>query len=123
VSLCKCPCVSESLYDNNGNYDVQKHGHVINHLHKIEKQKNDERIFAAVTQSWLRELLFGSQKEQIDKDYLDLSTFHYPHHKEYLDLMALKEGSIHRQTSLAFKEILLLILLLLDYVRTGLIKL
>ena len=64
--------------------------------------------------------MFGGQKAQVDKDYLDLSTFHYPHHKEYFDFMALKEGSVDRQTSLAFKEILLLILLVLDYIRTGL---
>ena len=119
-------CVSEpadtSLYDNYGNYDVDKHGPVIQHLDWIEEQKNDERIFAAVTQSWLRHLLFGDQKEQIDKNYLDLSTFHYPHHKEYLDFMALKEGSVDRQTSLAFKEILLLVLLVLDYIRAGLYK-
>ena len=34
--------------------------------------------------------------------------------------MALKEGSVDRQTSLAFKEVLLLILLVFDYIRTGL---
>ena len=116
-------CVSEptdtSLYDNYGNYDVDKHGPVIHHLDRIEEQKNDERNFAAVTQSWLRNLLFGKQRSQVPKNYLDLSTFHYPHHTEYLDFMALKHGSIDRQTSLAFKEILLLILLVLDYVRTG----
>ena len=119
-------CVSEpadtSLYDNYGNYDVDKHGPVIQHLDWIEEQKNDERNFAAVTQSWLRHLLFGDQMAQVDKNYLDLSTFHYPHHKEYLDFMALKEGSVDRQTSLAFKEMLLLILLVLDYIRAGLYK-
>ena len=116
-------CVSEpvdtSLYDNFGNYDAEKHGPAVNHLPQIIEQKMDERSFAAITQSWLHHLLFGEQKEQVDENYLDLSTFHYPHRKEYLDLMALKEGSIDRQTSLTFKEILLLILLVLDYIRAG----
>ena len=117
-------CVSEpadtSLYDNYGNYNVDKHGPVIQHLDRIEEQKNDERVFAAVTQTWLRHLLFGDQKAKVKKDYLDLSTFHYPHDEEYLNFMALKEGSVDRQTSLAFKEILLLILLILDFIRAGL---
>ena len=117
-------CVSEpagtSLYDNFGNYNAEKHGPPVNHVRNITEQKNDERTFAAITQSWLRHLLFGEKTEQVDKNYLDLSTFHYPHHKKYLDFMALKEGSIDRQTSLVFKEILLLILLVLDYIRAGL---
>ena len=117
-------CVSEpadtSLYDNFGNYNAEKHGLSVNHLQKIMDHKNDERTFAAITQSWLRHLLFDEQTEQVDKNYLDLSTFHYPHHKKYLDFMALKEGSIDRQTSLVFKEILLLILLVLDHSRAGL---
>ena len=107
------------LYDNYGNYDVEKHGPVILHLDRIRKQKNEERNFAAVTQSWLRHLLFGEQKAQVDENYVDLSTFHYPLNKKYLDFMALKYGSIDRHASLAFKEILLLILLVLDHVRTG----
>ena len=108
-----------SFYDNNGKYDRWKHGPVIHHLDEIQKQRNDERHFAAVIQSWLRPLLFGDQKEQVEKDYLDLSTIHYSNKKKYLDFMALQEGSIHRQTSLAFKESVILILLVLDYVRTG----
>ena len=110
-----------SFYDNNGKYD-EKHGPVINHLDEIEKQKNDERHFAAVIQAWLRPLLFDDQKEQVEKDYLDLSTIHYPNHKKYLDFMALKEGSVDRQSSLAYKEILVLILLVIEYFRTGLQK-
>ena len=112
-----------SFYDNNGKYDYKKHGSVINHLDEIEKQKNDERHFAAVIQSWLRPLLFGDQKEQVEKDYLDLSTIHYPNHKKYLDFMALQEGSINRQPiSLAYKEVLILITLVMEYLRTGLHK-
>ena len=112
----------ESFYDDNGKYDHEKHGSAINHLDEIQKQKNDERKFAAVIRSWLRLFLFGKQKEQIDKDYLDLTTIHYPYHKKYLDFMALEEGSINRKTSLYFKEVLMLILLVIEYVRTGLHK-
>ena len=116
-------CVNEtndaSFYDNNGKYDRRKHGSVINHLDEIQKQKNDERHFAAVIQSWLRPLLFGDQKEQVEKDYLDLSTIHYPNHKKYLDFMALQEGSIDSQSRLAYKEIVVLILLVIEYFRTG----
>ena len=119
MAHCVSGSTDTSLYDNYGNYDVDKHGPVIHHLDRIEEQKNDERDFAAVTQSWLRNLLFGEQKAQVDQNYVDLSTFHYPLNKEYLDFMALKYGSIHSHASLAFKEILLLILLVLDYVRTG----
>ena len=111
-----------SFYDNNGKYDDEKHGSVINHLDEIQKQRNDERHFAAVIQSWLRPLLFGDQKEQIDKNYLDLSTIHYPHQKRYLDFMALQEGSVDRQFSLAYKEVLILITLVMEYLRTGLHK-
>ena len=111
-----------SFYDNNGNYDVKKHGLVIHHLEKIEEQKNDERDFAAVIQSWLRPLLFGDQREQIDRNYLDLSTIHYPHQKNYFDFMALQEGAIGRQSSLAYKEVLVLISLVIEYFRTGLQK-
>ena len=118
-------CVSDSgyksLYDSFGNYDAEKHGPAVNNLQHIIEQKYDERIFAAITNSWLRHLLFGKTKGQDDENYRDLSTFHYPHHKEYLDFMALKQGSIDRQTSLTFKEILLVILLVLDYIRTGFI--
>ena len=111
------------FYDNNEKYDDEKHGPVIYHLDEIQKQRNDERHFAAVIQSWLRPLLFGDQKEQIDKNYLDLSTIHYPHHKEYLDFMALQEGSINQQPiSLAYKEVLVLISLVIEYFRTGLHK-
>ena len=111
------------FYGNNGKYDGEKHGPVINHLDEIQNQRNDERHFAAVIQSWLRPLLFGDQKEQVEKDYLDLSTIHYPHHKEYLDFMALQEGSVDRQSSLAYKEVLILISLVIEYFRTGLHKL
>ena len=112
-----------SFYDNNGKYDDEKHGPVINHLDEIKKQRNDERHFAALIQSWLRPLLFGDQKEQVDKDYLDLSTIHYPNHKKYLDCMALQEGSINRQLiSLAYQEVLVLISLVIEYFRTGLHK-
>ena len=112
----------ESLYDNNGKYDHEKHRPVIHHLDEIKKQKNDERNFAAVIQSWLRPLLFGDQKEQVEKDYLDLSTIHYPNHKKYLDYMALQEGSIDSQSRLAYKEIVVLISLVIEYFRTGLHK-
>ena len=111
------------IFDQFGYYNAGNHGPLVNHLKKITEQNTGERNFAAVIQSWLRHLLFGDQTEQVDKNYLDLSTFHYPHHKKYLDFMALKEGSVDRQTSLVFKEILLLILLLLDYIRIGLQKL
>ena len=94
----------------------------IHYLDEIQKQKNGERDFAAVIQSWLRPLLFGDQKEQVEKDYLDLSTIHYPNHKKYLDFMALQEGSVDRQSSLAYKEVLILISLVIEYFRTGLHK-
>ena len=80
----------------------------------------NERHFAAIIQAWLRLLLFGDQKEQVEKDYLDLSTIHYPNQKNYLDFMALQEGSIDRQTSLAFKEVVILILMVIEYLRIGL---
>ena len=111
-----------SFYDNNGEYNREKHGPAINHLDEIQKQKNGERNFAAVIQSWLRPLLFGDQKEQVEKEYLDLSTIHYPNHKKYLDFMALQEGSIDSQSRLAYKEIVVLILLVIEYFRTGLHK-
>ena len=112
-----------SFYDNNGKYDREKHGPVIHHLDEFQRQKNDERHFAAVIQSWLRPLLFGDQKEQVENDYLDLSTIHYPHYKKYLDFMAFQEGSINRQPiSLAYKEVLVLISLVIEYFRTGLHK-
>ena len=112
-----------SFYDNDGNYDHEKRGLIIYHLDEIQKQKNDERHFAAVIQSWLRSLLFGDQMEQVEKDYLDLTTIHYPHHKKYLDFMAHQEGSINRQPiSFAYKEVLVLILLVIEYFRTGLHK-
>ena len=109
-----------SMFDDNGYYNVGNHGPLINHLNRITEQNTGQQTFVAVTQSWLRNLLFGDQTEQVDKNYLDLSTFNYPHHKKYLDYMALKEGSFDRQTSLIFKEIILLVLLILDYIRTGL---
>ena len=121
-SVCGNETNDESFYDNNGKYDREKHGPVIHHLDEIQKQKNDERHFAAVIQSWLRPLLFGDQKEQVEKDYLDLSTIHYPNHKKYLDFMALQEGSVDRQSSLAYKEVLILISLVIEYFRTGLHK-
>ena len=120
-SVCVSETNDESFYDDNGKYDHEKHGPVIHNLDKIEEQKKDERHFAAVIQSWLRPLLFGDQKEQVEKDYLDLSTIHYPHHKKYLDFMALQEGSINRQPiSLVYKEVLVLISLVIEYFRTGL---
>ena len=119
-SVCEKETNDLAFYDNNGKYDHKKHGPVIYHLDEIQKQKNDERHFAAVIQSWLRPLLFGDQKEQVEKDYLDLSTIHYPNHKKYLDFMALQEGSIDRQSSLAYKEVLILISLVIEYFRTGL---
>ena len=120
-SVCENKTNDASFYYNNGKYD-EKHGPVINHLDEIQKQKNDERHFAAVIQSWLRSLLFGDQKEQVEKDYLDLSTIHYPNHKQYLDFMALQEGSIESQSRLAYKEVLVLISLVIEYFRTGLHK-
>ena len=122
-SVCENETNDASFYDNNGSYDKEKHGPVIHHLDKIQNQKIDERHFAAVIQSWFRPLLFGDQKEQIDKNYLDLSTIHYPHHKKYLDFMALQEGSVDRQSSLAYKEVVILISLVIEYFRTGLHKL
>ena len=121
-SVCENETNDASFYDNNGKYD-EKHGPVINHLDEIQKRKNDERHFAAVIQSWLRLLLFDDQKEQVKKDYLDLSMIHHSHHKKYLDFMALQEGSINRQPiSLAYKEVLVLISLVIEYFRTGLHK-
>ena len=121
-SVCENETNDASFYDNNGKYDDEKHGPVINHLDEIQKRKNDERHFAAVIQSWLRPLLFGDQKEQVERDYLDLSTIHYPHHKKYFDFMALLEGSVDRQTSLAYKEVVVLTLLVIEYFRAGLQK-
>ena len=121
-SVCENETNDASFYDNNGKYDHKKHGPAINHLDAIQKQKNDERHFAAVIQSWLRPLLFGDQKEQVERDYLDLSTIHYPHQKRYLDFMALQEGSVDRQFSLAYKEVLILITLVMEYLRTDLHK-
>ena len=96
-------CISEVetladtiLYDHAGEYDESSHGPAVYKLGQIEKQKKEERVFAAITQSWLRRLLFGNQKIQVQKEYLDLlSTFHYPHHQQYLDFMALKVGFPH----------------------------
>ena len=95
-------CISEVetladtvLYNPDGIYDVKSHGPAVYKLGRIEKQKKEERRFAAITQSWLRSLLFGNQKIQVQKEYLDLSTFHYPHHQKYLDFMALKVGFPH----------------------------
>ena len=110
--------VFTQLYDKIGKYDAESHGSVMNHLVQITQQKNDERNFAAVIQCWLGQLLFG--KERVDSNYLDLSTFNYFHYQnEYLDFMALQEGSIDRQDILALKEITLLVLLLLEFIRTG----
>ena len=110
------------IFDNNGRDDDEKHGPAICHLDEIQKQKIYERHFAAFIQSWLRSLLFGDQKEQVEKDYLDLTTIHYPHHKKYLDFMALQEGSVDRQFSLAYKEVLILNTMVIEYFRTGLHK-
>ena len=107
------------LYDKIGEYDYKSHGLGIIHLDQISKQKNDERNFAAVIQYWFRQLLFGNEKEQVDSNYLDLSTFHYPNQNDYLDFIALQEGSIDRQDNLTLKEITLLILLLLEFIRIG----
>ena len=114
---------NDAVFNNNdGDYDYEKHGPAINHLDEIQIQKNDERHFAAVIQSWLRHLLFDDQKEQVEKDYLDLSTIHYPNHKKYLDFMALQEGSIDSQSRLVYKEVLILITMVMEYFRTGLHK-
>ena len=122
-SVCVNKTNDASFYDDGGDYDNKKHGPVINHLDEIQKQKNDERHFAAVIQSWLRPLLFDDQKEQFKKDYLDLSIIHHSQHKKYLDFMAIQEGSINRQPiSLAYKEVLILITLVMEYLRTGLHK-
>ena len=121
-SVCENETNDASFNDNNGKYDYEKHGPVIHHLDEIQKQKNDERHFAAVIQSWLRPLLFGDQKEQVEKDYLDLTMIHYPHHKKYLDFMALQEGSVDRQLSLAYNEVLILITMVMEYFRTGIHK-
>ena len=107
------------LYDESGRYDYRCNGPPIINLDQISKQKNDERNFAAVIQYWLRQLLFGNEKEQVDSNYLDLSTFHYPNQNDYLDFIALQEGSIDRQENLTLKEITLLILLLLEFTRIG----
>ena len=111
--------VSTRLYDRIGKYNDENHGPVINHLVQITKQKNGERKFAAAIQYWLRQLLFGNEKELIDSNYLDLSTFHYSNQNDYLDFIALQEGSIDRQENLTLKEITLLILLLLEFTRIG----
>ena len=108
---------NEYLYDSFGYFDDSNQGHVLWHIDQIRKQKEQERNFVAIIQIWLRKLMFGSQKEQINKNYLDLSTFHYPHTKQYLDFVALELGSIDRTKSLPFKEILIIILLILDYFR------
>ena len=105
------------FYDQSGNYDWKKHGPVFQNLDKIEKQKGNERKFVTHIRSWLCWLLFEDIKLQIEYDYEDLSTINYPHHKRYLDYRALCEGSINRETSLEFKEILLLIILVLDFIR------
>ena len=112
----------EYFYDENGKYDDEKHGSVLNHLGRIEKQKKNERQLAAFIQSWLRPLLFDDRKKQVETDYLDLSTIHYLNNKFYLDFMAFQEGSIDRQSRLAYNEILVLILLVIEYFRTGLQK-
>ena len=111
--------VPTRLYDKSGAYDAKSHGLVINHLVQITKRKNAERKFAAVLQYWLRQLLFGKEKEQVDANFLDLSTFHYPSQNDYLDFMALKAGSIYRQKNLILKEITILILLLVEFIRIG----
>ena len=102
------------IYDKIGKYDAESHGPAIIHLDQISKQKNDEGNYAAVIQCWLRQLLF--KREQVDLNYLD---FHYPNQNDYLDFMALKAGSIDRQENLTLKEITLLNLLLLEFIRIG----
>ena len=87
------------------------------HIDQIKKLKDHERNFVATIQIWLRKLMFGSQKEQIDKNYQYLSTFHYPHTAEHLDFIALELSSIDQTKSLPFKELLIIILLILDYFR------
>ena len=110
----------EAVDDRSDRYDNQCNGPAIINLDQISKQKNDERNFAAVIQCWLRQLLFGKEKELVDSNYLDLSTFHYPNQKDYLDFIALKAGFIDQQENLTFKEITLLILLFLEFIRIGL---
>ena len=110
--------VAKLLYNKIGRYD-RCNGPAIMNLDQISKQKNDERYFAAVIQCWLRQLLFGKEKELVDSNYLDLSTFHYPNQNDYLDFIALQEGSIDRQKNLTLKEITILILLVLECIRIG----
>ena len=108
---------SEYLYDCFGHFDDANQGHVLSHIDQIRKQKIQESNFAAIIQNWLRKLMFGSQKVQIDKNYQVLSTFHYPHTKQHLDFISLDQGSIDQTKSVPFKEILIIILLTLDYFR------
>ena len=113
---------SEYLYDCFGHFDDANQGHVLSHIDQISKQKYQERNFAAIIQNWLRKLIFGSQKVQIDKNYQVLSTFNYPHTKQYLDFVALELGSIDQtktaiRQKVPFNEILIIILLILDYFR------
>ena len=104
--------LSTRLYYKIGKFDAQSHG-------QITEQKYGEQKFAAAIQYWLRQLLFGEEKEQVDSNYLDLSTFHYPNQNDYLDFIALKAGLIDRQENLNLKEITLLILQLIEFIRIG----
>ena len=112
--------LSTRLYDKIGKFDAQSHGQITEQkTEQITEQKNGERKFVAAIQYWLRQLLFGKEKELVDSNYLDLSTFHYPNQNDYLDFIALKAGLIDRQENLTLKQITLLILLLLEFIRIG----
>ena len=112
---------NEYLYDGFGHFNYSYEGHVLSNIDRIEKQKEHEREFAAIIQIWLRKLIFKNQKEQIETNYEDLSTFHYPHTKhayKFLEFIALEKGSIHQtQVHSTFKEMLIIILLIHDFFR------
>ena len=108
------------LYDGFGHFNYSNEGHVLSrpsNIDRIEKQKAHEREFAAIIQIWLRNLIFKNQKEQIETNYEDLSTFHYPHTKQFLEVIALQKGSIHQTKDSTFKEMLIIILLIHDFFR------
>ena len=111
---------NEYLYDGFGHFNYSYEGHVLSrpsNIDRIEKQKKYERKFAAIIQIWLRKLIFKNQKEQIETNYEDLSTFHYPHTKQFLEVIALQKGSIHQTKDSTFKEMLIIILLIHDFFR------
>ena len=114
----------DDMYDEFGHFNYSYEGHVLfrpcsrpSNIDRIEKQKAHEREFAAIIQIWLRNLIFKNQKEQIETNYEDLSTFHYPHTKQFLEVIALQKGSIHQTKDSTFKEMLIIILLIHDFFR------